>query len=96
MTAGGCIKKIDDGKIPSTTSSEDARKEFLQGRDRSGKLELTNSAQHFDKAIALDSTFATAYLNRANVSITAKEFFDNLDRAVAQLGAPQKVNGLLF
>lgn len=42
----GCIEEIDDGKIPITTSSDDARKEFLQGRVRAEKLELTNSALH--------------------------------------------------
>ncbi len=93
---GGCMKKIDDGKIPITTSSEDARKEFLQGREHTEKLELTNSSQQFDKAIALDSTFATAYLSRANVSFTAKEFFDNLNQAVAHAGSASEGERLII
>ena len=48
------------GKIPITTSSEEARKEFLQGRDLSEKLLLQDSIQHFDKAISLDPNFAWA------------------------------------
>ena len=71
------------GKIAVTTSSEDARKEFLAGRDLSEKLRLTDSIQHFDKAISLDPNFALAELNRANVSPTANEFFDHLKKAVA-------------
>jgi tetratricopeptide (TPR) repeat protein len=71
------------GKIAVTTSSEEARKEFLAGRDLSEKLRITDSIAHYDKAIALDPNFALAELNRANVSPTAKEFFEHLKKAVA-------------
>lgn len=70
-------------KIPSTTASEEARKEFLQGRDLAERLLIQDSIQHFDKAISLDPNFALAHLNRANVSPTAKEFFDHLKSAVS-------------
>lgn len=72
-----------EGKIAVTTSSEEARKEFLAGRDLAEKLRITDSIAHFDKAIALDPNFALAELNRANVSPTAKEFFEHLKKAVA-------------
>lgn len=72
-----------NGKIAITTSSEEARKEFLLGRDLAEKLRITDSIAHFDKAISLDPNFALAELNRANVSPTAKEFFDHLKKAVA-------------
>jgi len=71
------------GKIPVTTSSEDARKEFLAGRDLSEKLRITDSIAHYDKAISLDPNFALAELTRAQVSPTAREFFDHLKKAVA-------------
>src|SRR5215204_1072005 len=71
------------GKIFITTSSEEARKEYLAGRDLQEKLRITDSIQHFDKAISLDPNFALAELNRANVSPTAKEFFAHLNKAVA-------------
>ncbi|HEU4933948.1 MAG TPA: tetratricopeptide repeat protein [Pyrinomonadaceae bacterium] len=71
------------GKIAITTSSEEARKEFLAGRDLSEKLRITDSIAHFDKAIALDPNFALAELSRANVSPTAKEFFEHLKKAVS-------------
>jgi tetratricopeptide (TPR) repeat protein len=73
----------ESGKIPITTSSEEARKEFLQGRDLSEKLLIQDSIQHFDKAISLDANFALAELNRAQVSPTGKEFFDHLKKAVS-------------
>jgi tetratricopeptide (TPR) repeat protein len=71
------------GKIPITTSSEEARKEFLQGRDLNEKLLVQDSIAHFDKAISLDPNFAWAELNRSAVSPTGKEFFDHLKKAVS-------------
>jgi len=70
-------------KIPITSSSEDAKKEFIAGRDLAEKLLITDSLQHYDKAIALDPNFAAAELNRATSSPTAKEFFDHLKKAVS-------------
>jgi tetratricopeptide (TPR) repeat protein len=71
------------GKIPITTASEEARKEFLAGRDLSDRLLIQDSVQHYDKAISLDPNFALAELNRANSSPSAKEFFDHLKKAVS-------------
>ena len=70
------------GKIAITTTSDEARKEFLAGRDLAERLRITDSIAHFDKAISLDPNFALAELNRANASPTAKEFFDHLNKAV--------------
>ena len=71
------------GKLPVTAASEEAKKEFLQGRDLAERLLVTDSLQHFDKAISLDPNFASAELARANSSPTAKEFFDHLKKAVS-------------
>ena len=71
------------GKLPVTTSSEEAKKEFLQGRDLAERLLIQDSLQHFDKAISLDPTFAAAELARATSSPTAKEFFEHLKKAVS-------------
>ena len=70
------------GKIPITTGSEEARKEFLAGRDLSERLLGQDSLQHFDKALSLDGDFAFAELARATNSPTAKEFFEHLNKAV--------------
>lgn len=82
-TANNAPATNTNGKIAITTSSEEARKAFLAGRDLSEKLRITDSLQHYDKAIALDPNFALAHLNRAQTSPTAKEFFDHLKHAVA-------------
>ena len=73
----------NEEKIPVTTISQEAKKEFLLGQELSDNLQATKSIDHFDKAIALDSSFASAYLNRANNSFTTKEFFDNLKEAMS-------------
>jgi tetratricopeptide (TPR) repeat protein len=76
----------DGGKIPITTKSEEAKKEFLQGRDLAEKLRAQDSVAHFDKAIALDPDFASAEIARANSAPTAKDFFEHLNKAVALSG----------
>ena len=73
----------DSGKIPVTTTSDAAKKEFLQGRELAEKLQAQDSIQHFDKAISLDAGFALAELSRANAAPSPKEFFDHLRKAVA-------------
>jgi tetratricopeptide (TPR) repeat protein len=84
------------GKIPVTTASEEARKEFLQGRDLAERLLAQDSIQHFDKALALDPNFALAELGRANASQTAKEFFDHLKKAVDLSGKASEGERLLI
>jgi tetratricopeptide (TPR) repeat protein len=73
----------DGGKIPITTKSDEARKEFIEGRDLAEKLRGQDSIAHFDKALALDPEFASAELARANNGGTAKEFFEHLNKAKA-------------
>jgi tetratricopeptide (TPR) repeat protein len=73
----------DGGKIPLTTASAEAKSEFLQGRDLSDKLRVTDSIPHFQKAVSLDPSFATAELNLATTAPTGKEFFDHLGKAVS-------------
>ncbi|MFY9549772.1 MAG: tetratricopeptide repeat protein [Thermoanaerobaculia bacterium] len=99
LAIGGCAKKgapapaasseataptpANSGKIPVTTSSAEARNEFLQGRDQFEKLLITNSIAHFQKAVSLDPSFALAELSLANSAPTGKEFFDHLNKAVS-------------
>src|SRR5450755_608565 len=61
------------GKIPITTKSEEARKEFLLGRDLSEKLQAQESIEHFQKSVTIDPEFASAELALANSAPTAKE-----------------------
>jgi len=73
----------NNAKIPITTKSEDARNEFVQGRDLSDRLLVQDSLQHFQKAIALDPEFASAELALANSAPTTKDFFEHLNKAVS-------------
>lgn len=75
--------ETDSQKIPITTKSEEARKEFLLGRDLSDRLLAQDSIQHFDKALMLDPDFASAELALANNATTAKEFFDHEKKAMS-------------
>ena len=83
QNAGAAAGSPDSGKIPVTTASDAAKKEFLQGRELAEKLQAQDSIQHFDKAILLDPDFALAELSRANAGATPKEFFGHLQKAVA-------------
>src|SRR4051794_14075153 len=84
------------GKLPVSTSSDEAKKEFLQGRDLAERLLIQDSVSHFDKAISLDPTFAYAELGRANSSPSAKEFFDHLNKAVSLSGKASDGERLLI
>jgi tetratricopeptide (TPR) repeat protein len=81
--ASGSVSASTTDKLPITTKSEEARKEFLAGRDLSERLLAHDSIAHFDKAVALDPDFASAELALANNAPTAKEFFEHQQKAVA-------------
>ena len=50
-------------EMPITTSSEEARQLFIQGREDLFNAEIEKAAKLFEDAIKKDSTFALAYLN---------------------------------
>ncbi len=83
----GCSKPADDGKIPITTKSDEARKEYLLGRDLLDGQRVHEAAPHFDRAIALDPGFCGAELARAMVATGTAEFLDHLKKAVALSGS---------
>jgi tetratricopeptide (TPR) repeat protein len=74
------------GKIPVTTSSEEARKLYLEGRDLSEKLRATDARQRYAEAVAKDKNFALAYLGLANTAGTTKEFIDATTHAASLAG----------
>ncbi len=80
--AAGPISK-GGGKIPVTTSSAEAKAEFLKGRDDAEKLQVTDSIAHFQKAVSLDPDFALAELNLAASAPTGAGFFEHLHKAVS-------------
>jgi tetratricopeptide (TPR) repeat protein len=75
------------GKVPITTASRKALKEYLKGRDLLEKLRVTDAREHYAEAVRLDPSFALAFVGLANTAPTAAEFFDALRRATALVGA---------
>lgn len=57
----GCTEDI----IPITSRSEEARQEYIIARDLIEHVRPHAAVQHLEKAIAMDSTFALAYLYRS-------------------------------
>lgn len=86
----------DAGKIPVTTASAEARAEFLQGRENAEKLKITDSIQHFEKAVSHDPEFALAELNLANTAPTGRGFFEHLNKAVSLAGKASDGERLLI
>ena len=78
----GCTTQ-DTSKIPITTSSNEALKLFIQGRDLFERLQGQESLQYFDQAIEIDSNFAMAYLYSSFSQPTITGFFEQLNKAVA-------------
>ncbi len=76
------VLHAQDGKIPLSTSSQDARTQFLAGRTLVDNLRLTDAIPFFQRAVELDSGFALAHLYLAQTAPTAKIFFAELGKAV--------------
>jgi tetratricopeptide (TPR) repeat protein len=73
----------DAGMIPITTSSPEARKLYLEGREFADTLRATDARKLYEQAVAKDPAFARAYFDIAANAGTAKEFFDAVKGAVA-------------
>jgi len=71
-------------EMPITTSSDEAMKLFLQGRERFELIEFVASVQYFDQAIEKDPNYAMAYLYRFNTGVGGTEVTQEyLAKAVA-------------
>jgi len=78
----GCGEKQDESKVQITTSSNEARADFIKGRDLFEKLKGQESLECFERAYNNDKDFALAYYYHALSNPTAKGFFEDLDKAV--------------
>jgi tetratricopeptide (TPR) repeat protein len=76
-------KNAAAGKVPVTTTSDEARQLYLKGRDLTERLRATDANRYFKEALAKDKEFALAHFAMATSSGTAKEFWDSLKQAVA-------------
>ena len=81
----GCAKQTTmmEDEIPITTSSDEARLLFIQGREKQDNLKSYEAADLFDEAIQKDPDFASAYLYRAFSGGGYQIYRDNLTKAAA-------------
>jgi tetratricopeptide (TPR) repeat protein len=70
-------------KVPITTTSDDARTLYLEGRDLLEKLRITDAHARFESSVGKDQDFALGYVGLANTAPTTKDFFAALGHAVA-------------
>jgi tetratricopeptide (TPR) repeat protein len=73
-------------EVPVTTSSKDALKFFLDGRDKFDNNEFNAAASLFDKALQTDPSFAMAYLYRAQSGGGYNVYRQNLNKAISLTG----------
>jgi tetratricopeptide (TPR) repeat protein len=76
-----CGNPVPDKEMPITTSSDEARTFFLQGRDFWDASQASKAAELFDKAIEADPGFAQAYFYRATSGGGNDVYVANLDKA---------------
>jgi tetratricopeptide (TPR) repeat protein len=79
----GAVTTANQGKVPVTTGSEEARQLQAEGLKLADQLRPHEARQSFEKAVAKDPDFAMAHFNLAQASPNAKETTEHLDRAVA-------------
>ena len=74
-------------EIPITTNSDKARDLFVNGRDRSENLQVSEAAELFDQALAEDPGFALAHIYRASTGVGGFNVTRNhIDEAVKNEG----------
>jgi tetratricopeptide (TPR) repeat protein len=81
-TQTALAKADKNQKIPITTTSDEARALFLEGRALQEKLQIAEAHAKFEAALAKDPSFALAQLNAAQTAQSAQQFFDGVKRAV--------------
>ncbi len=91
----GCCKD-EDGKIPITTSSCDARENYINGRTLAENLQNQKALVYFEKAIELDPNFALAYFGCALAQPNVKDIFEYLNKAVSLIDRVSEGEKLLI
>jgi tetratricopeptide (TPR) repeat protein len=82
---GGCSTSTNQAndRIPVTTSSDQARADYMKGMELANKLRPTDAMQYFNKAVSEDSNFAIAYLALAQTQQTTTDFLQDLNKAIS-------------
>jgi tetratricopeptide (TPR) repeat protein len=77
----GCGQQTDEGAIPITTGSDEAREHFILGREALEMGRTDDAREAFERAIDADPAFAIAYLYRARLANSAQEWKQYTDLA---------------
>jgi tetratricopeptide (TPR) repeat protein len=86
----------DEGKIPITTRSKDARELFVQARDLNERLRGVDALPLLERAVELDPTFAQGHWLLAQVRPTAAGFFESLEQAKTHAAAASEGERLVI
>ena len=70
-------------EMPVTTNSKEAKKTFLQGREKAENSQTIAAAELFDKAISLDPNFALAYAYRAQMGGVGTKMREHREKALS-------------
>ena len=73
----------EPAEIPITTTSEEARQLFLEGRHTQENIRNDEARELYSQALEKDPEFALAYMSRAWVATSAKDRQDHIKRAMA-------------
>ena len=83
LTLGSCSLGKQKAEIPVTTSSDEARQLFLQGRNLLDAAQPDAARSYFVQAVKLDAGCAQAHLALAEIASTEEQRSAALKRAVA-------------
>lgn len=92
----GCGQNSSQNEMAVTTSSDQARKDFLEGRQMFEQVRVDEARQNFDKALEEDPNFALAHLYRAFTATTAMDFQEHLEHALENKNAASEGEQLLI
>jgi len=96
VVSGTLWGQSEEGDIPLTTSSTEAREFLLKGLDMSDRMRLQEARDYFKQAVAADPNFALAHLNLAMVQPSAKESLESFYRALALADKASEAERLLI
>jgi tetratricopeptide (TPR) repeat protein len=96
LTGFGSAAGQGDGKIPITTSSAEAKQQYIKGRALAENLRGHDSRQFLKQAAAKDPQFALAHYSLALSAPTAKDFFDHVKQAAALAGKASEGERLMI
>jgi tetratricopeptide (TPR) repeat protein len=94
LALAGCQEQ--ERRIPVSTTSEEARELFLQGREALDMLRPEDARSYFAQAVEADPHFAMAHLALSELATTEEAARESLRRALAETGSVSEGERLLI